>query len=86
MLKCIRQKVVNCFQITMFVPLGTSEKSPYLCDTGCELLSNYYVCTIRDIANDILVESIVVVNCFQITMFVPLGTSREDKREEYGRL
>ena len=65
-----RAAVVNCFQICIFVSDFTTWSRWWQQRSGCELLSNLYLCV--GFYNTLQVEdnSQEVVNCFQICIFV----------------
>ena len=63
--------VVTCFQITIFEPSETVAWPRNLEWTGCDLLPNYYLWTIRDSHCRFVDKQVGVVTCFQITIFEP---------------
>ena len=67
--------VVNCFQISIFAPRKTTYYGYNDSYTGCELLSNQYLCAKKD--NDYAKMQLTkdVVNCFQISIFAPRKTT-----------
>ncbi len=91
---------MNCFQIIIFVTSETTERTNLIRSQSCELLSNYYLCDVRnnlkaqDYNNSLLwiafkllslwrqkqlyidmVSMRIVVNCFQIIIFVTSETT-----------
>ena len=61
-----------------FVSLYWSQQHYATCATGwrsCELLSNLYLCTDRNNRSSAISLCIVVVNCFQICIFVLIATT-----------
>ena len=62
--------VVNCFQICIFVLWQTTASALPRCASCCELLSNLYLCPMTNNLIMMLVCMILVVNCFQICIFV----------------
>ena len=73
----IRRIVVICFQICIFVQWETSEKLKHCSGVGCDLLSNLYLCAVRNIILVSSPASTAVVICFQICIFVQWETSEE---------
>ena len=72
-------RVVNCFQIFIFVSSDTTIfvfKIKFLC---CELLSNFYLCVVRHNPGLDFNKCWFVVNCFQIFIFVSSDTTASNK-------
>ena len=68
--------VVNCFQICIFVLWQTTYKSIRCAACSCELLSNLYLCPMTNNFWVVLYSHAIVVNCFQICIFVLWQTTR----------
>ena len=67
--------VVNCFQIIIFVLTRTAKNSSLFVSTGCELLSNHYLCANKNSYRVKTKNRVFVVNCFQIIIFVLTRTA-----------
>ena len=67
--------VVNCFQIIIFVLTRTALYTEYRTHFCCELLSNHYLCANKN--SKIIINHVpnLVVNCFQIIIFVLTRTA-----------
>ena len=61
---------MNCFQIIIFVLRRTATNSVLKRSSGCELLSNHYLCAKKNSRSTVLHVISLVVNCFQIIIFV----------------
>ncbi len=73
--KTLKEAVVNCFQIIIFVTSETTDILQRSEKIGCELLSNYYLCDVRNNFRPSGMRVKVVVNCFQIIIFVTSETT-----------
>ena len=67
--------VVNCFQICIFVSVNTTVNKYAATHSGCELLSNLYLCLSSYNLGDNTTHPPHVVNCFQICIFVSDNTT-----------
>ena len=68
--------VVNCFRITIFAVAKTIWYNLFIMALGCELLSNYYLCSGKNNIADVMPSIDAVVNCFRITIFAVAKTIR----------
>ena len=75
--------VVNCFQIIIFVSPETTFHRTWTYKRSCELLSNYYFCVARNNKHRVNEETLLVVNCFQIIIFVSPETTMHDANINY---
>ena len=73
--KCPIFFVVNCFQICIFVSDDTAQLQMWFEAGSCELLSNLYLCIGWHSVLAALRGSKMVVNCFQICIFVSDDTA-----------
>ena len=78
--ECTRTGVVNCFQISIFIPKGTID--PW-CSLGQQplwiafkLVSLYR----KEQFLFVIDPPYLVVNCFQISIFIPKGTITDDNK------
>ena len=69
---------MNCFQIIIFVTSETTNVATAWIKARCELLSNYYLCDVRNNRSLITPTLAPVVNCFQIIIFVTSETTCRD--------
>ena len=72
--------VVNCFQIIIFVLTRTAYGIMMYFKFGCELLSNHYLCANKNSFGWVEHCRILVVNCFQIIIFVLTRTAISGRR------
>ena len=72
--------VVNCFQIIIFVLTRTAIMKSYDKGISCELLSNHYLCANKNSNSVHHRRAILVVNCFQIIIFVLTRTAQHVQR------
>ena len=75
-----REKVVNCFQIIIFVLTRTARFPRSSAMDCCELLSNHYLCANKNSPLVVLRVTVGVVNCFQIIIFVLTRTASPHSR------
>ena len=66
---------MNCFQIIIFVLTRTAKTYYFKTSEGCELLSNHYLCADKNSYKFNYHNSLFVVNCFQIIIFVLTRTA-----------
>ena len=78
--------VVNCFQIIIFVLTRTAYHSIRNELGGCELLSNHYLCANKNSSNSLPLRLAIVVNCFQIIIFVLTRTANKSNTLKQGAL
>ena len=67
--------VVNCFQIIIFVLTRTAKERDNQQGKSCELLSNHYLCANKNSLEGEAGLKELVVNCFQIIIFVLTRTA-----------
>ena len=68
-----------CFQICIFGPLKTTHSERKLIGRRCDLLSNLYLWTIENNPFQAHLLVLFVVICFQICIFGPLKTTKDEK-------
>ena len=69
-MRTVKKEVVNCFQIIIFVTSEATMLRLHNIHASCELLSNYYLCDVRSNKTELKGVNGMVVNCFQIIIFV----------------
>ena len=69
--------VVNCFQIIIFALTRTAFTFVNVFTSGCELLSNHYLCANKNSIILLIYWEALVVNCFQIIIFALTRTASE---------